>query len=87
MLANKGILTITAAQNLFGSMDVAHVYTDILVSLKLAAKLSYENVEIALPLANVFYLPEIRTTPPLPDTTELRYSALQLLRGWNARTN
>ena len=86
MLANKGILTITAAQNLFGSMD-AHVYTDILVSLKLAAKLSNENVEIALPLdskTNVFYLPEIRTTPPVADTTELRHNALQLLRGWNA---
>ena len=73
MLANKGILTITAARDLFGSMDVAHVYTDILVSLKLAAKLSND----------VFYLPEIRTTPPLADTTELRHSALQLLRGWN----
>ena len=86
-VANKGILTITAAENLFGSMDVACVYTDILVSLKLAAKLSYENVEIALLLdskTNVFYLPEIRTTPPLADTTELRRSALQLLRGWNA---
>lgn len=86
MLANKGILTITAAQNLFGSMDAAYVYTDILVSLKLAAKLSYENVEIDLPLdskTNVFYLPEIRTTPPLADTTELRRSAIQLLRGWN----
>ena len=62
MLANKGILTITAAKNLFGSMDVVHVYTSILISLKLAAKLSYENVEIALPLdskTDVFYLPEI----------------------------
>ena len=87
MLANKGILTITAAQNLFGSMDAAHVYTDILVSLKLAAKLSYENVAIAVPLdikTNVFYLPKICTTPPVADTTELRHSALQLLRGWNA---
>ena len=86
MLTNKGILTITAAQNLFGSMDVAWVYTDILVSLKLAAKLSYENVEIDLPLdskTDVFYLPKIRTTPPLADTTELRRSAIQLLRGWN----
>ena len=86
MLANKGILTITAARDLFGSMDVAHVYTDILVSLKLAAKLSYENVEIDFPLdskSNVFYLPEIRTTPPVADITELRHSALQLLRGWN----
>ena len=86
MLTNKGILTITAAQNLFGSMD-AHVYTDILVSLKLAAKLSNENVEIDFPLdskSNVFYLPEIRTTPPLANTTELRNSVLQLLRGWNA---
>ena len=86
MLANKGILTITAAQNHFGSMDVAHVYTDILVSLKIAAKLSYENVEIDLPLdskTDVFYLPEIRTTPPVADTTDLRCNALQLLRGWN----
>ena len=86
MLANKGILTMTAAQNLFGSMDAAHVYTDILVSLKLAAKLSYEKVEIALPLdskTDVFYLPEIRTTSPLDDTTDLQQSALQL-RGWNA---
>ena len=86
MLANKGILTITAAQDLFGSMDVACVYTDILVSLKLAAKLSNENVKIDLPLdskTNVFYLPKIRTTPPLADTTELRHSAIQLLRGWN----
>ena len=86
MLANKGILTPSTAQNHFGSMDVAHVYTGILVSLKLAAKLSYENVEIDLPLDNktdVFYLPDIRTTPPLADTTELRCSALQLLRGWN----
>ena len=86
MLANKGILTPSVAQNLFGSMDAAYVYTDILVSLKLAAKLSYENVEIALPLdskTDVFYLPEIRTTQPLPDTTKLRRSALQL-RGWNA---
>ena len=85
MLANKGILTQSAAQDLFGSMDV-HVYTDILVSLKLAAKLSYENVEIDFPLdskSNVFYLPEIRTTPPVADITELRHSALQLLRGWN----
>ena len=86
MLANKGILTPFAAQDLFGSID-AHVYTDILVSLKLAAKLSYENVEIDLPhyiITDVFYLPKIRTTPPLDDTTELRRSALQLLRGWNA---
>ena len=86
MLANKGILTMTAAQNLFGSMDAAHVYTSILVSLKLAAKLSYEKVEIALPIdskTDVFYLPKIRTTPPLADTTELRRSAIQLLRGWN----
>ena len=85
MLANKGILTPSVAQDLFDSMD-AHVYTDILVSLKLAAKLSNENVEIDLPLdskTNVFYLPKIRTTPPLADTTELRRSALQLLRGWN----
>ena len=85
MLANKGILTPSVAQDLFDSMD-AHVYTDILVSLKLAAKLSNENVEIDLPLdskSNVFYLPEIRTTPHLPDTTELRRNALQLLRGWN----
>ena len=87
MLANKGILTITAAQDLFGSMDVAHVYTDILVSLKLAVKLSNENTEIDIPLdskTDVFYLPEIRTTPPVADTTDLRRSALQLLRGWNA---
>ena len=87
VLANKGILTITAAQELFGSIDVAHVYTDILVSLKLAAKLSYEKVEIDLPLdskTDVFYLPEIRTTPPMADTTELQCNALQLLRGWNA---
>ena len=86
MLCNKGILTITAAQNHFGSMDVVHVYTSILVSLKLAAKLSYENVEIDLPLdskTNVFYLPEIRITRPLADTTDLRCNALQLLRGWN----
>ena len=86
-VANKGILTITAAENHFSSMDVACVYTDILVSLKLAAKLSYENVEIDLPLdskTDVFYLPEIRTTPPVADTTELRRNALQLLRGWNA---
>ena len=86
MLANKGILTPSTAQNLFGSMEVAHVYTDILVSLKLAAKLSYENVEIDLPLdskSNVFYLPKISTTPPVADTTELRRSALRLLRGWN----
>ena len=86
MLGNKGILTITAAQDLFGSMDAAHVYTDILVSLKLAAKLHNKNVEIDLPLdseSNVFYLPKIRTTPPLADTTELRRSALRLLRGWN----
>ena len=86
MLANKGILMITAAQNLFGSTDTAHVYTDILVSLKLAAKLSYENVEIDLPSdirTDVFYLPEIRTTPPLANTTDLRRDALQLLRGWN----
>ena len=87
MLANKGILTLTAVQDLFNSMDAAHVYTDILVSLKLAAKLSNENVEIDLPLdskTNVFYLPKIRTTPPLADTTELRHSVLQLSRGWNA---
>ena len=87
VLANKGILTITAAQDLFGSIDVAHVYTDILVSLKLAAKLSYENVKIDLPLdikTDVFYLPEIRATSPLVDTTELQCNALQLLRGWNA---
>ena len=87
MLANKGILMPSTAENLFGSMDVACVYTDILVSLKLAAKLSYEKVEIALPLdskTDVFYLPEIRTTSPLDDTTDLQQSALQLLRGWNA---
>ena len=86
-VANKGILIPSVAQNLFDSVDAAHVYTDILVSLKLAAKLSYENVEIALSLdskSNVFYLPEIRTTPPVADTTELRCNALQLLRGWNA---
>ena len=86
MLANKGILTPSAAQNLFGSMDAACVYTDILVSLKLAAKLSNENVKIDFPLdskSNVFYLPNICTTPPLADTTELRCNALQLLRGWN----
>ena len=89
MLANKGILTPSKAQELFGSMDVdaVHVYTDILVSLKLAAKLSNENVEIDFPLdskTDVFYLPEIRTTQPLADTTELRHSAIQLSRGWNA---
>ena len=86
MLANKGILTITAAQDLFGSMDVVPVYTNILISMKLAAKLSYENVEIDLPLdskTDVFYLPEIRITRPLADTTDLRCNALQLLRGWN----
>ena len=87
MLANKGILTPSTAQNHFGSMDAAHVYTDILISLKLAVKLSYERVEIALPLdskTDVFYLPEIRTTPPLADTTELRCNALQLRGRWNA---
>ena len=86
MLANKGILTPSTAQNLFGSMDVAHVYTDILVSMKLAVKLSNENIETDIPLdskTDVFYLPEIRTTPPVADTTELRRNALQLLRGWN----
>ena len=86
VLADTGILTLSAAEKLFNSKDDAKAYIDILVSLSLAVKLVQEQVESTSPLncKTFFYLPNIRTTPPIEDSPELRSNTLRLILGSNA---
>ena len=82
-LANTGILTLSAAEEMFGLR--ANAYMEILVSLSLAVELTREQVELPDSINDkVWYLPDSRTTPPCEDTTELRPTVLRLLRSLNA---
>ena len=88
VLADTGILTLSAAEGIFGGTANAEAYMDILVSLSLAVRLTHDQVEISPPLningKTVLYLPDIRTTPPIEDSSELRPNVLRLNRGPNA---
>ena len=88
VLADTGILTLSAAEKLFGSTANAGAYTDIFVSLSLAVRLTHDQVEISSPLnvngKTVLYLPDIRTTQPIEDSSELRPNVLRLMRSLNA---
>ena len=87
MLADKGILTLPTAEKLFGQSH-ADAYTKILVSLSLAIELEKYQIKMISYRSTgdnkVWYLPDIRCTPPCPDTTELRKNALRLLRSYNS---
>ena len=87
-LADTGILTQSAAEEIFGDTANAGAYMDIFVSLSLAVRLTHDQVEIPSPLningKTVLYLPDIRTTPPIEDSSELRSNALRLIRSLNA---
>lgn len=85
-LADTGILTLSAAEDFFGSTANAEAYMDILVSLSLAVRLTHVQVESlpSLDSSTVLYLPDIRTTTPIEDSTELRSNVLRLIRGQNA---
>ena len=86
VLADTGILTLSAAEKLFNGKINAKACMDILASLSLAVKLVQEQVESTSPLncRIVFYLPDIRTTSPIEDSSELRPNALRLILGSNA---
>ena len=87
VLADTGILTLSAAEEIFnGDTANAKACMNILVSLSLAVRLTHAQVEIASPLygKSALYLPDIRTTPPIEDSAELRPNILQLHRGPNA---
>ena len=88
MLADKGILTLATAERLFDGQSHADAYTKILVSLSLAVELEKDQIEMvshcSTYYSKVWYLPDIRCTPPCPDITELRTNALRLLRSYNS---
>ena len=85
-LADTGILTLSTAEKIFDSANNAKAYMDILVSLSQAVRLTQEQVELTSSLIGrtVLYLPDIRTTPPIDDSTELRKSVLRLILAPNA---
>ncbi|XP_019862328.1 PREDICTED: uncharacterized protein LOC109590928 [Amphimedon queenslandica] len=88
MLADKGILTLVTAERLFNGQSHADAYTKILVSLSLAIELEEDQIKMVSHRGTgnnkVWYLPDIRCTPPCLDTTELRTNALRLLRSYNS---
>ena len=88
VLADTGILTLSAAEKLLGGTANAGAYMDIFVSLSLAVRLTRDQVEISSPLningKTVLYLPDIRTTPPIEDSSKLRPNVLRLMRSLNA---
>ena len=88
VLADTGILTLSAAEKLFGGTANAEAYMDIFASLSLAVRLTHDQVEISSPLningETVLYLPDIRTTSPIEDSSELRPNVLRLMHSLNA---
>ena len=97
VLADTGILTQSAAEEIFGDTANAGAYMDIFVSLSLAVRLTHDQAQISLthdqveispPLnvngKTVLYLPDIRTTQPIEDSSELRPNVLRLIRSLNA---